>query len=133
MREETLLRHLRLMGTADLASLARDMGRATDADVAAHGGVPAPSSSSSSSSSAAKALASPGQYLDATGPEQRLRTYLEDVLVDALCARPPAVAPGGGSTTTDAFHGEALNRLSLYPSEALLFDDHQVPAEPFPG
>jgi intron-binding protein aquarius len=54
-------------------------------------------------------ILSPVEFLEDTP----LRSFLMDVLVDSLSARRSQL--------------EALNRLSLYPSEELLWDQYQVP------
>ena len=141
MREASLRKLLDLLGTAELVALCgRDLGHVTQRDLDMFHYQPHPDAAAASSSSSS--LVSPSQFLDQGGSDgdsssssSQLRSFVLDVMVDRLCTRIAGQGLGKGSNGgkglgySSQFQLEALNRLSLYPSEDLLFDPHLVPMD----
>lgn len=109
-KPETLKKHFQTLTTQQLTDVASRLGRLSDSDLAAFGGLPAASEPMEEvQAKSSVTLLSPAEFLEDTP----LRSFVMDVLVDSLSARRSQL--------------EALNRLSLYPSEELLWDQYQVP------
>ena len=136
LRETTLRKHLDMLGTAELVDLcAKDLGHITQRDLDTFNYNRIADADASSSSS----LVSPSQFLDQGGSDgdhqgssSNLRSFVLDVMVDRLCTRVAGQGLGNNSRGlgySSQFQLEALNRLSLYPSEDLLFDPHLVPMD----
>ena len=109
-KPETLLKHFQSLTTQQLADVASRLGRLSESDLATFGGLPVASEPMEEvQAKTSVTLLSPAEFLEDTP----LRSFVMDVLVDSLSARRSQL--------------EALNRLSLYPSEELLWDQYQVP------
>jgi intron-binding protein aquarius len=109
-KPETLKKHFQSLTTQQLTDVASRLGRLSESDLAAFGGLPVVSEPMEEVlAKSSVTLLSPAEFLEDTP----LRSFVVDVLVDSLSARRSQL--------------EALNRLSLYPSEELLWDQYQVP------
>ena len=107
-KSDTLKKHFQLLTTQQLTDIASKLCRISARDLEVFGGAPEMSTSEEVVVKSSVIL-SPVEFLEDTP----LRSFLMDVLVDSLSARRSQL--------------EALNRLSLYPSEELLWDQYQVP------
>ena len=138
MREASLRKHLDLLDTAELVGLCgpRSLGHVTQRDLELFN-----YQDQHTNDTAVSSLVSPSQFLDRGDGDgdttsisgSLLRSFMLDVMVDRLCTRVAGQGPnsvgGRGLGYSSQFQLEALNRLSLYPSEDLLFDPHLVPMD----
>jgi intron-binding protein aquarius len=99
-KPETLKKHFQSLTTQQLTDVASRLGRLSESDLAAFGGLPVVSEPMEEvQAKSSVTLLSPAEFLEDTP----LRSFVMDVLVDSLSARRSQL--------------EALNRLSLYPTE----------------
>ena len=111
-KADTLRKHFELLTTAQLTDIAAKLARLSNSDLEAFKGPGVDSESTDLVPVAAKTsvtLLSPVEFLE----DSPQRSFVMDVLIDSLSSRRSQL--------------EALNRLSLYPSEELLWDQYQVP------
>ena len=111
-KADTLRKHFELLTTVQLTDIAVKLARISKSDLDVFKGPGADSESTDLVTVSAKTsvtLLSPVEFLE----DSPQRSFIMDVLIDSLSSRRSQL--------------EALNRLSLYPSEELLWDQYQVP------
>lgn len=111
-KAETLRKHFELLTTAQLTEIATKLARISSTDLEEFEFPGSESDSMEIVTVTAKpsvTLLSPVEFLE-DSPQRR---FVMDVLIDSLSSRRSQL--------------ESLNRLSLYPSEELLWDQYQVP------
>ena len=111
-KADTLRKHFELLTTVQLTDIAVKLARISKNDLEVFKGPGVDSESTDLVPVTAKTsvtLLSPVEFLE----DSPQRTFIMDVLIDSLSSRRSQL--------------EALNRLSLYPSEELLWDQYQVP------
>ena len=111
-KPETLKKHFQLLTTKQLTDVASKLGKMSESDLEVYGDTAEqPNLPEESNVKSSVSLLSPVEFLE----DSDQRSFVMDVLIDSLSSRTSQL--------------EALNRLSLYPSEELLWDEHQVPLE----
>ena len=109
-KPETLKKHFQLLTTKQLTDVASKLGRMSESDLKVYGdAAEQPNLPEESAVKSSVSLLSPVEFLE----DSEQRSFVMDVLIDSLSSRMSQL--------------EALNRLSLYPSEELLWDQYQVP------
>jgi intron-binding protein aquarius len=108
-KPEILKKHFQLLTTKQLTDVASKLGRMSESDLEVFGDAEQPNVPEESVVKSSVSLLSPVEFLE----DSAQRSFVMDVLVDSLSSRMSQL--------------EALNRLSLYPSEELLWDQYQVP------
>ena len=111
-KPETLKKHFQLLTTKQLTDVASKLGKMSENDLEVYANTAEQSNLLEESNvKSSVSLLSPVEFLE----DSDQRSFVMDVLIDSLSARMSQL--------------EAMNRLSLYPSEELLWDQYQVPLE----